>query len=314
MDIGTTDKSLPSYAVPRPIHIPVLLHEVVTYLDPKPGQFVIDGTFGGGGYAEAILTRLAPRGRFLGFDLDIGAVLAGGPRIRTSEKQGVEITLVNENFAELPEFLARHEYGKADGLVLDLGFSSDQLEKSGRGFSFLRNEPLLMTYDPGVESVRDILIRIDEDTLAHIIVDFGEERYARRIAHAIKERGSRTPLRTTGELAQAIAAAVPKGYEHGRIHPATRTFLALRVYANHELENLERILSSLAAIVRGGGRVCIVSFHSLEDRLVKTYCAKLVKADQAALLTKKPVRPDGAEAERNPRARSAKLRVIQLIA
>lgn len=299
-----------SFAVHEPSHRPVLLKEVLEFLDPKPGEFIIDGTLGGGGYAEAIVERLHGSGKFLGFDLDLSAIVSGGRRIEKKEQAGVEMVLVNENFAELLVFLVREGYPKANGLVLDLGLSTDQLKHSGRGFSFEHDEPLLMTYSAHAEPVKDILHRLTEHELAEVIAKFGEERYARRIAKAVKAAGR---IETTGALVRAIKNAVPKQYEHGRIHPATRTFMALRIYANRELENLEKALGGIDQILADGGRACVVSFHSLEDRIVKHAFQALGKTGRAAVLTKKPVRPTEEERMANPKARSAKLRAIKLI-
>ena len=231
--------------------------------------------------------------------------------MRASETMGVAVTLVNDNFSRVPEFLAARGYGKADGFVLDLGFSSDQLEHSGRGVSFRNDEPLLMTYDADAKPVREILRGIREDELRRILVEFGEERFAKHIARAICLREARKPIETSGTLAEVVASAVPRSYARGRIHPATRTFMALRIYANHELEHLRKILDSLEAIMKPGGRVCVVSFHSLEDRIVKNCFKKFERRGVAESLTKKPVRPTESEVKKNPRARSAKLRAMR---
>lgn len=265
-------------------HIPVLLQECMKVLDPKPGEFMIDGTMGGGGHTRELEKRVGSTGQVLAIDW---------------EKTG-------ENYAELSEILERRGLPKADGLLLDLGFSSEQLG-SGKGFSFSKDEPLLMTYSPDEKPVREILEEISERELAEIIKNFGEERFAKRIARSIK---SRLPITTTGKLAEAILAATPKSYERGRIHPATRTFMALRIYANRELANLERVIAELPRILRPGGRAAIISFHSLEDRIVKNRFRELAKADAAELLTKKPIRAGEEEVRANPRARSAKLRGI----
>src|SRR3989344_1691430 len=227
-------------------HTPVLLNEVIGLLEPKPGEFFVDGTAGGGGHSRAIQEKIGAAGKLVAIDW---------------EKTG-------ENYANLPEILASKNLSKADVLLLDLGFSSEQIG-GGRGFSFQNDEPLLMTYDPKSEPVKEILKRISEAELARIIKELGEERFPKRIARNIYERQKERPIETTGELAAIIKSSVPKNYERGRIHPATRTFQALRIYANHELENLESILKNLDAVVKPGGRAAIISFHSLEDRIVK---------------------------------------------
>lgn len=311
MGLQTKNDASP-LAAQEPIHTPVLLAEVLSYLNLKPKEFIADGTLGGGGYAEAIIARI-PGGIFLGFDADLEAVAAGGPRIERLEANGVHITLVSENFSNIPEFVARRGLGALDGMVLDLGLSTDQIERSGRGFSFLRDEPLIMTYDANAVPLRDMLPKLSEGELEQILREFGEERYARRIARAIKATAAQgRSIRTSGVLADIVRRAVPKSYEHGRIHPATRTFLAFRIWVNKELEHLGLILDAIPKIMRDGGRVCIVSFHSLEDRIVKQHFQKLARAGAGTILTGKPVRPSREEIARNPNARSAKLRAIRM--
>ncbi len=271
-------------------HIPVLLNEVITILDPKRGEFFVDGTFGAGGHSRAIQEKIGSEGRLLSLDW---------------EKTG-------DNFADLPEILEQKQLGKADGLILDLGVSSDQLDGSDRGFSFRKDEPLLMTYDLNGEPVRKILTELTEEELAKIIREYGEERYANKIARAIFEQERKKPIVTTLELAELIKNTVPINYERGRIHPATRTFQALRIYANQELENLERVLQNLHRILKPGGRVAIISFHSLEDRLVKNYFRDYKKAGTMKIITKKPITPTKEEIINNPRSRSAKLRAASI--
>jgi 16S rRNA (cytosine1402-N4)-methyltransferase len=294
------------------MHTPVLLQEVLQALDPRPGDFMVDGTVDGGGHAAAIINTIGPTGRFLGLDLD--AEMAATCRSRLPKRSGVDI--VAGNYADLAEILTRYDFGAPDGLLLDLGFSSEQLAQSGRGFSFReasRNEPLLMTYDDERTSVRDILRVISEQDLADIIFRLGGERYARRIARAIVAARRKRPLRTSGDLAEVIRAALPRGYERGRIDPATRTFQALRIAANGELENLERILAAVPDIMAPGGRVAIISFHSLEDRIVKQAFRTLVQESRMELITKKPILASSGEIAENPRSRSAKLRAGKIL-
>jgi len=205
---------------------------------------------------------------------------------------------------------------KADGLLVDLGFSSEQLANSGRGFSFeeaAASEPLLMTYDDSRRPVWTILREESETELANIIFEFGGERMSRRIAKAIKDQGRRKPIMTSGDLVASVRSAVPRGYEHGRINPATRTFQALRIYANGELENLEALLKNLPEVMAPNGKAAIITFHSLEDRIVKHAFQALAKEKKANLVVKKPVGPTREEIAKNPRSRSAKLRVIQFV-
>ncbi len=278
---------LPDYASR---HIPVMLREVLEALNPQPGEFMIDGTYGAGGHARAIAARVEPAGKVLAIDWD---------------KTGI-------NFAEIPELLRRERLGKADGLLLDLGLSSEQLGSSGRGFSFLRDEPLLMTYHRGERPLYEMLKELSEEELCRIIRDYSDERYAARIARAIATRERRKPMMTTFELRDAILSAVPKNYERGRIHPATRTFLALRIRVNRELENLRLVLARLPEILRRGGRVAVLAFHSLEDKAVKDAFREGAKEDILKVITKKPLRPSAEEVARNPRARSARLRAALL--
>ncbi|MBI4119551.1 MAG: 16S rRNA (cytosine(1402)-N(4))-methyltransferase RsmH [Parcubacteria group bacterium] len=290
------------------MHAPVLLNEVVKMLDPQPGEFFIDGTVDGGGHAVAILEKIFPDGKFLGIDLDKNMITKSRKRLEKFKN----VILINDNYARLPEILAESNLGKADGLLLDLGFSSEQLENSGRGFSFLKNEPLLMTYDDSEKSVKQILRGLREKELAYVIKTFGEEKFANRIAHAIKEALRKKPIETSGELAEIVRRATPSRYERGRIHPATRTFQALRIYANRELENLEKILDNLREILGYGGRIAVISFHSLEDRIVKNKFKELEKKNMLRILTKKPIAPGRDEVKANPRSRTAKLRAASM--
>jgi 16S rRNA (cytosine1402-N4)-methyltransferase len=293
------------------MHIPVLLQEVIRMLDPHPGDFVIDGTVDGGGHAAAILEKIAPSGRLLGLDWD-GAMLADCERY-LSGRGGV--TLMRGNYADLPEILDGGKWGRANGLLLDLGFSSEQIMHSGRGFSFgeaSRNEPLLMTYGDARVPVRDLLAVISEKELVDVLSGLGGERYARQIARALVLRRRKGKMMTSGDLADTVRAAVPKNYERGRIDPATRTFQALRIAANGELENLEKVLGSLEKILSPGGRAVIISFHSLEDGIVKRVFRKMAKESRGELLVKKPITASRAEIAANPRSRSAKLRGIRM--
>ncbi|TSC60434.1 MAG: S-adenosyl-methyltransferase MraW [Parcubacteria group bacterium LiPW_15] len=288
-------------------HIPVLLEEVKNALSVVPGDFVVDGTVDGGGHAEALLPLVGAKGKILGLDLDEQILSETKKRLG-----GKNVILRHGNYADLREILSVQKLGKADALLLDLGFSSEQLV-SGRGFSFAeeaRDEPLLMTFDKDDVPVKEILRRTREDALADIIYKFGEERYSRRIARAIKSAGK---IETAGRLAEVVRKSLPRGYEGRRMDPATRTFQALRIYANHELENLEKILGDLKDIVASGGRVAIISFHSLEDRIVKEKFRELSRGKFAELLNKKPIVASREETKINPRSRSAKLRAIKII-
>ncbi len=294
------------------VHTPVLLHEVMTFLDPQPGDFIIDGTVDGGGHAAAIAEVIGPEGKLLGLDWD--EQLLERTRKRFADKKN--ITLLHGNYADLPEIMREHDLEKADGLLVDLGFSSEQLEASGRGFSFgeaARNEPLLMTYDDSRTPVWQILREESEEALANIMYEFGGERMSRQIAKAIKDRGRRQPIMTAGALADVVREVLPGRYEHGRIDPATRTFQAFRIYANGELENLKTLLKNLSEVLKHGGRVVIITFHSAEDGIVKRAFQSLAKGSNIEIVTKKPVGATREEIKENPRSRSAKIRAAKII-
>ena len=294
------------------MHIPVLIEEATTLLNPKPGDCVIDGTIGGGGHTRALLDRLDGSGWFLGMDWDADAVTRLRSETGAYAERGVTVNIVNGNFSDLPAVMETLGVPKADAVMLDIGFSSDQIESSGRGFSFLRDEPLIMTYSNEMTPVKELLRELSESDLADILFKFGEERYGREIARAIRERIENGILESTRDLVQIVESAVPPRYLKGRIHPATRTFQALRMYANRELENVERFLDNLGVVLAPGGRVAVISFHSLEDRIVKERFRALERAGAGKRLTKKPVVASADEVARNPRSRSAKLRAFKL--
>jgi len=283
------------------MHKPVLLNEVIKLLQPKSGDNFIDGTFGGGGHSKEIWKKIGPTGKLLAIDWNKKAI-----RVCQQQKNFI---CVEGNFADLPKIIndVRRRY-MADGLLLDLGVSSDELEKSGRGFSFQKDEPLLMTYSDQERPIYQVLVELNERELADIIRHYGEERFASKIARSIKERCRRSEMKTTKDLSDAILAVCSS--KQGRLHPATKTFMALRIYANRELDNLQSILDDLEKIMNKGGRVAIISFHSLEDRLVKQKFRELARSGKAELLTKKPITPDEEEIKSNPRSRSAKLRAL----
>lgn len=291
-------------------HISVLLHEVLALLDPKAGGFFIDGTTDGGGHAAAVIERIGETGMFLGLDWDKDMV----ERLKTkfADKKG-KIMLEYSNYAEAKAVMERLGLPKADGLLLDLGFSSVQLEDE-RGMSFQKDEPLDMRYDRAgdIATAADVINGLEEKALADMIYQYGEERMSRRIAKRIVEERKKKKITTTKELADTVASAVGRGYEKGRIHPATRVFQALRIYVNSELDNLETILADCAEIVKPGGHIAIISFHSLEDRIVKTRFREMEKAGKGRILTKKPITATEEEIAQNTRSRSAKLRGFEI--
>ncbi|MEK7657793.1 MAG: 16S rRNA (cytosine(1402)-N(4))-methyltransferase RsmH [Patescibacteria group bacterium] len=297
------------------MHKPVLLKEVIEILNPKPGEFFIDGTVGGGGHSLEILKKIGKGGIFLGMDWDEKIIEQTKSKLdAVCQMSDVKCYFVHGNYADLPEILKENNLPKADGLILDLGMSSIQLERSGRGFSFLKDEPLDMRYDIAESlTAAEVINSFRENDLNDIFWKYGEERYSRRIAKKIVEERKEKRILTTFDLTEIIKRAVPKNYERGRIYPSTRVFQALRIYVNCELENLEKLLKNMSEILKHGGRVAIISFHSLEDRLVKNYFRETAKKGKAEILTKKPIEAIMEEIQQNPRARSAKMRAIKII-
>jgi 16S rRNA (cytosine1402-N4)-methyltransferase len=307
-------------------HVPVMRDVAVDLLKCGAGGRYVDGTVGGGGYAEAILAKSAPDGVLVALDLDVDAI--DRVRERFQGDRG-RLRLERANYADLSEVLEKLDLGPVDGIVLDLGVSSFQLEDSSRGFSFMNDGPLDMRMDRGLtETAADLVNSLGEKELASLIYELGEERYSRRIARTIVSRRKTAPFRGTVDLARAIGSAVPKTKDRLRIHPATRTFQALRIAVNRELEALQRFLASVLGILSPGGRVVVVSFHSLEDRMVKQAFREWAKRCRCPLdelrcrcegrplvrlLTKKALRPSAEEIEANPRSRSAKLRAVEKI-
>jgi len=288
------------------IHKPVLLNEVVRLLAVSPGGLYVDGNLGLGGHAAAILDKIGPRGRVIGFDWDRQALEIAAKRLAA---YGDRVWFVNRNFVELEEVLQELGIEAIDGLLLDLGVSSLQLDTEGRGFSFLRNEPLDMRMDVrSPQTAADIVNTLPEGELADLFYYYGEERQARRIARRVVEARRLSPITTTGRLAALVEEAVPRRFHPKKIHVATRVFQALRIMVNRELENLETILEKGPARLKPGGRMAVISFHSLEDRLVKQAIAQ---NPLLVPLTKRPVVPSGEEVSRNPRSRSARLRVAE---
>ena len=281
-------------------HRPVLPREVIDLLDPQPGEVWVDATTGAGGHTRLIAQRT---GRVVGLDQDPTML----ERARLA-LEGLPVTLVHANFDQLTAALASVGVKEIDGLLADLGFASDQVDTADRGLSFQHDGPLDMRLDPTAgETAADLVARLSEYDLARVFYEFGEERHSRRVARKIVETRRQTPIRTTGQLADLVRSCVPR--ERGRhFDPATRVFQGLRIAVNDELGSLDRLLAQLPRVVRAGGRVGIISFHSLEDRRVKH-----AFRDRAVweLLTKKPVTADDDEVRDNPRARSAKLRVAR---
>jgi len=296
-------------------HQPVLLDEVLTWLAPRPGGCYCDATVGLGGHAGAILERSGPDGRLIGLDRDQDALAAARA---TLQPFGDRVTLVHAPFSRAREVLEKLGVVAVDGFLVDLGVSSPQLDRAERGFSFRASGPLDMRMDQSTgETVGDLLRRIDEAELTRIIRDYGEERHAARVARFIIEARDAGELGSTGALAALVARALPRHERHK--NPATRTFQALRIAVNRELDELQAFLDQAPACLRPGGRLCVIAFHSLEDRIVKRRLRAMAGRDgavgppQLRILTKHVVTAGDDERARNPRSRSAKLRAAERI-
>jgi len=308
-----------SVAMAVPIHLPVLLDEVIAALQPRRGGRFVDCTVGLGGHAAAILEEILPSGRLLGIDADPEAIRISKNRL---SRYGDAVTLVNDNFINLEAICERYHIHPVDGILFDLGVSSLQLDTAERGFSFHLDAPLDMRFDPeqGL-TASDIVNRFSEQELAKLIERYGEERHSRRIARRIIQN---RPIATTAQLAQLVEQAV--NGKRARIHPATRTFMALRIAVNNELQNLELALKQTLNLLRPGGRLTVLSYHSLEDRIVKqfmryaassclcppgTIVCRCGHVPTLKLISRKVIKPTSLEIESNPRSRSAKLRVAE---
>jgi 16S rRNA (cytosine1402-N4)-methyltransferase len=290
--------------VPR-VHEAVLTAEILEWLAPRPGQVLVDGTLGAGGHTRALADQVGGAGRVISLDRDAGALAAAEKNLA-----GLPVAIAQSNFCDLAEVLAEIGIERVDGIVLDLGLSSDQLADRERGFSFDSPGPLDLRFDvESGEPAWRLLERLDADPLADILFQFGQERFSRRIARRIVEVRKTEPLRTAEQVAKLVRRAIGSAAEP-RIDAATRTFQALRIAVNGELESLRLALKRLPDLLRADGRLAIISFHSLEDRLVK----EAFRDDpRLTALTKKPIRPGEAEMARNPRSRSAKLRVARRV-
>ena len=308
-------------------HIPAMPVEVAYYLNCMPGKVYVDCTLGGCGHAMEICRKIAPDGLLIGIDQDMDAIKNAKRKLRPYKRS---VRLFNDNFTNLKTILSHLNITSADGILLDLGLSLYQLESSGRGFSFKRNEPLdmRMNIQSGITAEK-IINKSSEESLRKIFSDYGEERRAKQIARKIVKIRKDKPIKTTGQLAGIVVGSVKKGkFAHQRIHPATRVFMALRIAVNRELERLESFMENVADYLNPGGRLCVLSFHSLEDRIVKRRIKTLEKGcicppqfpkcvcnKKSVLrsLTKKVIRPTKEEIAKNPMARSARLRAAEKI-
>jgi 16S rRNA (cytosine1402-N4)-methyltransferase len=306
-------------------HVSAMLQEAVTCLGCRPGGIYVDGTLGGAGHARLICQQMMPGGILIGIDRDADAITNAR---RVLEPFQSNLHLFHDNFINLSEILVQLDLDAVDGILLDLGLSQHQLDASGRGFSFNKDEPLDMRMDVrSHKRAQDLVNQADENVLIRIFKDFGEERWSTRIARAVVRARSSQPIRTTRQLAELVQSAVPRrAAVRQRIHPATRIFMALRIAVNRELENLQTFLGGALDLLFPGGRMCILSFHSLEDRMVKRQFSAWATActcppdlpqcvcggrSRARLITKKVLRPTAREVARNPMARSTRLRAVE---
>jgi len=293
------------------IHKTVLLKETIDGLNLGPGSFVLDCTFGGGGHSAEICKRF-PKVKIIALDQDRNVFERVGDKFSILN---CDISFINANFRDIDEVLQKNCTQEVDAIVFDLGLSSDQLGSSGRGFSFLIDEPLLMTMkeNPLPEDITagEIVNTWEEQSIADIIYGYGEEKLSRRIAKAIVEHRKKAEIKTTFDLVKIIEGAVGGAYKRERVHCATRTFQALRIAVNDELRSLETGLRKGFNALRVNGRMSVISFHSLEDRIVKRFFKELEKEGQAKLINKKPIIAGSEELKNNPRARSAKLRILE---
>ncbi|MFA4993285.1 MAG: 16S rRNA (cytosine(1402)-N(4))-methyltransferase RsmH [Candidatus Omnitrophota bacterium] len=299
--------------VEEKLHIPVMLSEVIDYLDLKPGQIIVDATLGTGGHSLEILKRITPGGRLIGIDRDEDSLAVC--RQRLSEFSG-SCEFVHANFVDLDQVLGNLGIDKIDGIVFDLGISTYQLKDAERGFSFQQEGPLDMRLDKSSYiSAYDLVNNLNESEISHMLWSFGQERWHNRIAHLLVEERRNQPISTTSQLADLVMRAIPYRYRRSyyRIHPATRTFQAVRIAVNRELEILESAIKKAVAILKKKAKICVISFHSLEDRVIKHTFRALKAEGLIDIITAKPLTPAEAEVAANPSSRSSKFRVAERI-
>ncbi|MBI2113176.1 MAG: 16S rRNA (cytosine(1402)-N(4))-methyltransferase RsmH [Candidatus Wildermuthbacteria bacterium] len=289
------------------MHVPVLTQRIEEFLNPQPNQNFIDATLGRGGHTKRILEKNGPKGKVLAIDWDPEAIQRVANELSLEFKK--RVVFVQENFEHLKDIVLQEKFSHVQGIIFDLGLSSEQLEDSKRGFSFQRDEILDMRFNPlhGLDA-KKILNFWSRFDIEKILKEYGEERFAPMIAKEIVGTRSRSPVVKVSDLLQVIQNATPRWYQKQRLHPATKTFQALRIAVNHELESLQKALPQAADILEPGGRMAVISFHSLEDRIVKNF---FKTAATLSPITKKPVIPSPQETKENPRARSAKLRIAE---
>lgn len=298
-----------SFLMQEPAHKPVMLEEVLDVLRLKDGMVVVDCTLGLAGHAQAIVKKIAPKGTLVAIDKDEESLSLAKEKLKAYPKSCV---YVHDDFRNLDKILERCDIAGIDGVLFDLGVSSYQLDNPERGFSIRAEGPLDMRMDrKSFISAYDLLNNLTEDELSSILWRFGQERFSHRIAHSFVQARQKAPLSSTSQLAELVLRVLPYKARFQRIHPATRTFQALRIAVNRELDALQEALQKAALFLNKGGRICVISFHSLEDKIVKENFRELVNTQRYRLLFKKVLRPTLEEIQANPRSRSAKMRVIE---
>ena len=291
------------------MHTPVLLKEVLEYLNPQPGQKFIDGTINGGGHGLAIAERVKPDGKLLGIEWD--KQIFESLKLKAESLKLNNIILINDSYVNLKKIAEENNFTEADGVLFDFGISSWHLE-SGRGFSFQKDEILDMRFSPDLTvSALEIVNQWPKEDLEKIIKEYGEESFARTITEEIVEQRKMGIIKTTSQLVEVIKKAVPNWYANRRLHPATKTFQALRMAVNQELENIEKGMEAALEVLKPGGRLAVISFQGLEDKVIKRVAAEAKREGVLKVITKNVVRPSLEEIKNNPRARSAKLRVYE---
>lgn len=296
------------------MHIPVLLKEVLRFLDPQPNEDFIDATIGEGGHSLAILERTVPHGRVLGVDWDERLLHSLQQQLKGNSSLERRLILREGNFAQLDKIAREAHFQQVQGILFDLGMCSWHLDESGRGFSFRKDEPLDMRFSSKNNlTAAEIVNSWPREKIATVLREFGEEKYSWQIASAICRKRKKERILLTSQLKDILKEVLPESYKHQRLHFATRTFQALRIAVNGELENIKQGLENALPLLVPGGKIVVISFHSLEDRIVKHFFRQRAQQRQLEILTKKPLCPSFEERERNPRSRSAKLRAAKII-
>lgn len=293
------------------MHIPVLLNEVLMVLDPKPNENYIDCTLGEGGHSLEILKKILPNGKLLGIDLDKRNIEFVKNKFKENDISKKNFVLVNDNFKNLKAIVEKNDFKNINGILLDLGLNTYFLETAKRGFSFQIDEELDMRFDKAMEiTAKEIVNTFSSAILSKILTEYGEEQFAENIVKAIILQRKTKPINTTFELNEIIFKATPNWYHHRKIHPSTKTFQALRIYVNSELINLKNVLEEAVKIVGPKAKIAVISFHSLEDRIVKEFFKEMASTKEFTIFNKHVIAPKWAEVDKNKKSRSAKLRIL----